>query len=138
MVNGVRREGGFTLLEVLVAFAIAAMALGVLYRSALGGLGTAENATRVQDALSRAQSHLAALQAVRPLRPIDRQGDDGGGFRWREHVAVLAPAPQPQTGDQARVALYALRVDVSWQILGRTHSVSLGSARAAIVPGASS
>jgi len=134
----VRHEGGFTLLEVLVAFAIAAMALGVLYQSALGGLDTSENATRLQDALSRAQSHLAALQAVRPLRAVDRQGDDGGGFRWHEHVALLAPPPQPQTGDQARVALYALRVDVSWQILGHTHRVSLDSARAAILPDESS
>ena len=48
-------DRGFTLLEVLVAFIIAALALGVLFQGGIGGLTTANAAARYDEALSRAQ-----------------------------------------------------------------------------------
>lgn len=126
------RPNGFTLLEVLVAFAISAAALGVLNQAVLSGLDASLGAARMQQALSRAQSRLAVLEVLPRLLPADRGGDDGGGFRWHEHIAQIEAPPQASE-DRAAVALYALRVEVSWQILGRVRAVSLASERAALV-----
>ncbi len=55
------RADGFTLLEVIVALAIAALALIVLFRAGSDGLFAVDTATRAEEAVERAQSHLAAI-----------------------------------------------------------------------------
>lgn len=121
-----RDEQGFTLLEVLVAFVIAALALGVLFHGSLGGLRTAQVAGRYEEAVTRAQSHLAALTAG-SLTPGDRQGEDGNGFHWRVRVAPVALAA---TGSSA---LYAVNVSISWMD-GSRRSVELDSERIGLAP----
>ena len=71
-----RAARGFTLLEVMVAFAIAALALAALTQAALGGLHATQAAAHTQEALSLAQSRLAAV-ALNP-----RAGEQSGD-RWR-------------------------------------------------------
>lgn len=89
-------ERGFTLLEVLVAFAIAALALTVLFRATGSGLGSARAASRYEEAVVRARSHLAAIGHDAALVAGDASGDDGGGFQWRLSVRPLASlAPPP-------------------------------------------
>ena len=49
-----------------MAFAIAALALGVMYSSGLGALHSTQVASRYDEAVSRARSHLAlAVHAIR-------------------------------------------------------------------------
>ena len=114
----VRTERGFTLFEVLVAFAIASLALGVLFSAASDGLRGTDVAAHDQEAMARARSHLAALAAPGRLIASDRQGDDGGGYRWREHIAVLGTlppgAPVGTAALHAGVTLYAVVVAISW------------------------
>jgi len=55
-----RAERGFTLLEVLIAFAIAALALALLFRAASDGMLSVRTAGRYEEAVVRARSHLAA------------------------------------------------------------------------------
>ncbi len=124
-----RAERGFTLLEVLVAFAIAALALGVMFRAIGTGLGSAAVAARYQQALSRARSHLAAA-GVR-LVPGVQSGEDGGGFAWRVRIAVVAQGLPRPAG--VRPVLYAVRVTESWEADGRTRAVTLDTQRAAAV-----
>ena len=52
---------GFTLLEVVVALAIAALALVGLFQAGSGGLFAVDTAARAEEAIQRAQSHLAAV-----------------------------------------------------------------------------
>lgn len=108
-----RRPGdGFTLLEVLVAFVIAALALGVLFEGAVGTLRVDHVADRTEQALSRARSHLATIGRGVALRPTEQEGNDGSGFRWTLSIRPLGAIP---TGQGAgRVVLYAVRVAESW------------------------
>jgi general secretion pathway protein I len=131
-------DDGFTLLEVLVAFVIASLALAVLTGAALNGVVSTKLSNRYQEALARAQSHLAA---VGPLpEPSDRQGDEGDGFHWHVRIVQLASAPVagPAPGGDlghpsARTALYDVSVAISWgDAPGR--SVRLDSERVRILP----
>src|SRR5215469_16136362 len=78
-----RSEAGFTLLEVVVAAAIAALALVALFQSGSAGLFTAGEAIRVEEAVDLAQSHLAAIADAGAIAPGETEGDDGGGYHWR-------------------------------------------------------
>ncbi len=104
------RDGGFTLLEVLVAFAIAALALGVLFEGAVGGIRSTRIADRTEEALSRARSHLAAVGQGTPLGPGTQEGDDGSGFHWSVRIRPL----QSALTSSSRVVLYAVQVTESW------------------------
>jgi general secretion pathway protein I len=126
-----RRLRGFALLEVLVAFAIAALSLAVLYQAASTGSGAAETAGYYQEALSRAKSHMAALGRDTPVAEGEREGNDGGPFHWRITIAPTAtaepnPAAPPTTD---RLVLYSVEVAVSWKTGGRTREVALHSQR---------
>ncbi|MBV9812700.1 MAG: pseudopilin I [Acetobacteraceae bacterium] len=116
----------------LVAFVIAALALAVLYRGAVGSLRTASVAGRYQEALSHARSHLAALAAGN-LAAGEQSGSDGGGFAWRVQTMQIATAPLGTADPQAlRAVLYAVRVFVSWNGDGGRREVTLSSERLGI------
>src|SRR5438309_8766157 len=85
-----RNAGGFTLLEVLIAFIIASLALAVLAQSGVSSLRSIQNAARYEEALARARSRLALALHGAPLVPGDHQGDDGGGYRWRVRIAPIS------------------------------------------------
>jgi general secretion pathway protein I len=129
-----RGDRGFTLLEVMVALAIAAIALAVMVRTAGEGVMSVQTAGAYEEAVSRAKSHLAALEP--DLAPLEgeHEGDDGGGFRWRLRITPVAVA-KPREGDQAaattsaRKALYAVEVGIDWRTGGRNREVLLRTER---------
>src|SRR3954468_6353684 len=124
------RGRGFTLLEVVVAVAIASLALVGLFRAGSGGLFAADTAARIDEAVERAQSHLAAFGRTGAVAPGELAGDDGGGFSWRVRVQPIAVAPVMAQGQPAAArALYSVQVSISWRGAGRTRSVVLESRR---------
>jgi general secretion pathway protein I len=129
------REQGFSLLETVIALAIASMAFVALFQAGSTGLFAVDTASRADEALARAQSHLAALGAGVALIPGDSEGDDGAGYRWHLHVRPIAsralPANEP--GPATSVALFDVEVSITWP--GRHHQreVVLKSQRLAAV-----
>ncbi len=121
-----RDEAGFLLLEVIISFIIAALALGVLYHSALSGLQAAQITSRYEQALSRARSRLVLATHGSPLKPGDLRGDAGGGFKWRLRVVPIKattvrpfdPAGLRQSPD-FQITLYAVTVWIGWRDAGR-------------------
>ena len=137
-----RPDSGFTLLEVLIAFIIAAIALGVLFGGAIEGIRASRAAIGYEEAVVRARSHLAA-SSVSPVAG-DQNGDDGSGFRWRVQTrlidsaqpkapAIVAPelgqpTPQgPAAPANVAVGLYAITVWISWRQGGQAREVRLDS-----------
>ena len=98
--RGGRQEAGFTLLEVMAAFVIAALATVVLLNAGLTGSAQNGVASRTQEAVARAQSRLASIGVLTPLQPEDLGGQDGGGFAWRLRIV-----PLKRTG---RLTLYGI------------------------------
>src|SRR5277367_5835430 len=93
-------QRGFSLLEVLIAFTIAALALGMLFKAAGGGLSSVHIAGRYEEAVSRAKSHLAAIGRDAVVTTGDLQGDDGGGYHWHVKIDPVGASKPPPTDSQ--------------------------------------
>ena len=78
-----QREAGFTLVEVLVAFAIVAMVLAGLYQLIAGAFRGEARAKVHEQALALARAHLAAIGIEQPLAPGETTGVYATGFAWR-------------------------------------------------------
>lgn len=128
-------DRGFTLLEVMVAFVIAAMATGALLQGVGGGLLSTRVAAHTQEAVARARSRLAALNAAMP-QPGEQRGDDGGGFTWQSRVTPVAATGKPPPGQERakRAALYTLMVSVGWTMDGGAREVVLQTQRVGDTP----
>jgi general secretion pathway protein I len=101
--KGSADQGGFTLLEVLVAFAVLAVMIVPMLQVFGSGLGTTETARAYSTAALLARSKLAATGVEAPLR----EGETAGfceipGYRWRQTVARDASEmPQPDRAGEA-------------------------------------
>ena len=106
--TGLRKTAGFTLLELLVAFAIMAMSLGMLYRASGGGARSVGEIENYQRAVLLAESVLA-LRDVVPQGGWNETGESAG-FAWRvSSVPFGDPSRAP-----GLVKLQEVRIAVSW------------------------
>jgi general secretion pathway protein I len=126
-----RRSGGFTLLEVVVALAIAGLALVGLFQAGSTGLFAADTAARAEEAVERAQSHLAAAGRNAALSAGEFTDDDGGGYRWRLSVQPVTTRQMPGSDgvSTTNVTLYAVQVEISWRDAGHERAVVLKTLR---------
>lgn len=86
-----RRQGGFSLLEVVVAFAILALSLGILIQV----FSRALNATALSGDYSRAatlaEARLNAIGVDIPLEPGSYTSDPEDGLSWKVFIEPYAP-----------------------------------------------
>src|ERR1700756_1038801 len=124
-------DSGFTLLEVVVALAIAALAVVGLFQAAGGGLLAANTAGRVEEAVQRAQSHLAAIGRSAALIQGEFTDDDGGGYRWRLRVQPVATRQvlAPDGNSAANMTLFDVEVAILWSGRAGDRSVVLRTLR---------
>ena len=121
-----RRAAGFTLVEVLVALVILAIASGFAFRTVSGSFDRLSQAESEQQAVTIAESILARLGHDLAVQPGRLTGTEGR-MRWRLDVGAALADPPPASG----LAAYPVQVLVDWQD-GRTpgklrlQSVQLG------------
>lgn len=94
-------QAGFSLLEILVAFAILALSLGVLLRIFGGGGQIAAVADEYSRSIVVAESLMNSLGVEIPLEPGEREGDVDEIYHWTLNVhpypldAVVTGTAQP-------------------------------------------
>ena len=124
-----RRERGYTLIEVVVAFGLLALALTLL-------LGTLTNSTRqvrwsadAGRAALMSQSVLDRVETEGPLREGDREGQlEDGRYRWQLQVRRYeATAGQPV--DPNAPLLLAVDLTMRWGDGGPRETFALHSLR---------
>ncbi len=126
------RQRGYTLIEVLVAFAVLALALTLLLGTLSGASRQVRGAADAGRAALHAQSLLAQTGVGEELQPGRRDGSfDEGRYRWILEVAPytdpLRP-PQPMR-DPFSPQLLQLRLRVEWGDGGAGKSILLDSLR---------
>jgi general secretion pathway protein I len=121
-----------TLLEIIIALMIAGLAAVGLFQATGTGLRATQTASMYDQAIVRAKSHLAAATHGTKLAAGDWQGDDGGGFHWRLHVAPLQTAAirpvgvaGPRSAQSIPVVLYGISVVIGWNDGGTQRDVRL-------------
>jgi general secretion pathway protein I len=87
-----QRQRGFTLIEVVVAFAIFALSLGALYESFGGAVRRNAQAHEREQGLLAAQSLLSQLRTTPAPWKMQDSGTLEGGWAWRMEVAPFDAA----------------------------------------------
>lgn len=124
------KPAGFTLLEVVVAFAILALILGVVFEAIGGGARNARLAEEYTVATLWAKSTLAAFGVEKDLVAGESQGRLPGPYRWRGRVTAVEESKRiSATKEEPR--LYDIRLTVEWGDGRHGRSVSLGTQRLA-------
>ena len=131
-----RTDLGFTLLEVLIAFVIAALAMGALFNGTVSGLDATAVAAKYDEAISLAKSHMAAIGRGSAIAAQETSGADGDGFTWHLRVRetasrqlVLSDQDRANDVKPSRAVLYDIVVAESWKAGGRTRQVVLATRR---------
>lgn len=132
------RSAGFTLIEVLIALAIAGLVLAAV--AAVFGTGVAgqETASDANTALALAEEKLAAAEAVSLVKTGRSGGDYGGRFEWQVAVSRYddpgekdLPAADALASQPAGGALQLYRIDavVAWRDGRRRRELALSTVR---------
>ena len=120
----------------MIAFVIAALALSLMYQGATGGLRATGLATRTEEAISLAKSHLAAVGRGEGINQQETSGVDGDGFEWHLHIRpvgtrqlTLTDSDRANDSRPSAAVLYDVRVTESWDDAGRQRQVVLATHR---------
>lgn len=131
-----RRAGGFSLLEVLVAFVILAMAMGTLMQVFSGGLRNVGLSREYVQAVNLARNQLSAVGVEIPLAPGVATGEYENTYHWTLTMQPMMEEPVPNQNQQqassasSSFGLMQLQLVVEWMENGnRPRSITLDSAR---------
>ena len=103
------RQSGFSLLEMLVAISILALALGSLYQAASGATRNVRTSERYAYGVELARS-LLSEHAMVAQQGVNNSGETTSGYQWR----VQSTPVNLQRAGLGRSQLHELEVGVAW------------------------
>lgn len=103
------RHAGFSLLEMMVAISILALALAAMYQAASGATRNVRTDEKYTYSVELARSLLAANTRI-PISGVNERGETSAGFRWRVESRPLNFA----RSSLPKGSLHEIEVGVSW------------------------
>jgi general secretion pathway protein I len=128
--RGRRQQCGYTLLEVLVAFAILGMSLAVLFRIFSAGVNNVGVASDYAQAVVIGEARLESLASEPALEPGISQGVALGKFHWTRTISQEF-LPELNMPEQSTIASYRINVAVAWPTGRNTRQIELETLRVA-------
>lgn len=120
---------GFSLLEILVAFAILSIFLGVLLNIFAGGVRGADITGQYARAVQLAESLLASVGHDVTLEPTTMDGVADDIYRWRIVIEPYTPPEPDWQPEKVPLQAYSVGVTVSWPSGLRERQFALSSLR---------
>jgi general secretion pathway protein I len=109
------RQGGFSLLEVIAAIAILAIAFAALMQVAGSSMSLTARANERTQAALRARTLLDGAFVMEPLQEVSTDGRVDDAYRWEMHVTRYQPPDQPAVADAGVASrMYRIDLDVIW------------------------
>jgi len=124
-----KRASGFTLIEVVVAFALLALVLITVFEIFSSGLSRAGELERYSRALAIAQSELASAGVEEALAEGEMRGEtDDRIYRWVVSTQKQVDEADPNRAMLMPYSLYRVEARVSWDTAaGVERQVSLAT-----------
>ena len=124
-----KRESGFTLIEVVVAFALLAFVLITVFEIFSSGLARAGELERYSRALAIAQSELASAGVEEALQEGEMRGEsDDRIYRWTVSTQRQVDEADPNRAMLMPYNLYRVEARVAWDTpTGVERQVSLST-----------
>ncbi|MGH8498698.1 MAG: type IV pilus modification PilV family protein [Methylococcales bacterium] len=108
-------EAGFSLLEILVAFSIMAVMLGVLLQIFGKGLNLADTGERYSRAVLLAESMLATVGQTLKIEAGEESGVVEDLYEWSIDIQPYEDPYAGSENDNPQFSLYSVLVSVRWE-----------------------
>ncbi|KJV06621.1 general secretion pathway protein GspH [Methylocucumis oryzae] len=108
------KQQGFSLLEILIAFAILAISLTILLKIFSAGTNTAIVAEEYTTAVQIAESLMTQVGVATRIQPGETSGDENERYHWRILITPYLPDPNLVDIKQLKLLMYQVVVTVSW------------------------
>jgi len=110
----VNKQQGFSLLEILIAFSILALSLGILLKIFAAGVNTAVVAEDYTAAVQIAESLMAKTGVETPLQATQASGLENEKYHWQVEVSPFEFNPENVDPTALTAVLFKVRVTVNW------------------------
>jgi general secretion pathway protein I len=110
----VNKQQGFSLLEILIAFSILALSLGILLKIFSAGVNTAVVAEDYTAAVQIAESLMAKTGVETPLQANQASGLENEKYHWQVEVSPFEFNPENVDPTALTAVLFKVKVTVSW------------------------
>jgi general secretion pathway protein I len=108
------KQQGFSLLEILIAFSILALSLGILLKIFSAGVNTALVAEDYTAAVQIAESLMAKTGVETPLQANQASGLENEKYHWLVEVSPFEFNPDNVDPAAIPAVLFKVKVIVSW------------------------
>lgn len=109
------RESGFSLLEILVAFSILAISLGILFQIFSKGIQLASTGEHYSRALLLAESTLATIGRTEEIEIGENSGEVDGFYTWTVIIELYEPEDLDLENPNINFSVYHIQVSVHWE-----------------------
>lgn len=107
-------QQGFSLLEILIAFSILALSLGILLKIFSGGVNTAMVSEDYTIAVQIAESLIAKTGSEIPLKDHQSSGQENEKYHWSLTVSPFFLSGEGIDPKNQAAQLYKVKVTVTW------------------------